>query len=345
MLKNCSNCGGKLHFSPKDKGNRCESCGGLYPVEYQYEFAKKPFEEAKNLPTDNISNSMKSIRCESCGANVLLTKFQMQTNCPYCGSSTIIEGKSNDIMYIDSIIPFSFGKAEALAKFKHTVKSRFYANKKIFKGVKEENINGAYVNAFVFDMNTSTMYSGTFSYEKSYTDRDGNRKTKTIYVDVSGVFNKAYNNITIEANSNLEQSELASIMPFEYGSAVDFKPDFMYGYMLEYQDRMFNDCVDMAESIIKSDIESSLLRKHNCDRIVSINMKTNYTNRKYNYCLLPVYFVSTVVKEKKYKAVMNGQTGKVGSLPKNVGRILLTVFFSCAIIVGIVLLIIFLRKG
>lgn len=343
MLKNCENCGGKLNFDPKNKGNVCESCRTVFPVAYNYDFTKKPFEEAKNIPSNNISNSMKNIRCKSCGANVLLTKFQMQTNCPYCGSSTIVESDSRELMYIDSIIPFSFGKADALAKFKQTVKKRFYANKKVFKGITENDIKGAYVNAFVFDMNTTSTYSGTFSYNKSYKDKDGNTKTKTIYVDVSGTFDKSFSNITVEANSNLEQSELASILPFEYGSAVDFNEDFMYGYMLEYQDRMFNDCVGLAERIIRSDIERALLRKHNCDKIVNLKLNTNYNNRRYNYCLLPVYFVSTVVKDKKYKAVMNGQTGKVGRLPKNIGRILLTIFLVCSIIVGLILLFVFLK--
>lgn len=342
MLKKCSNCGGELKFSPKDKGNLCDSCGSVFPIEYVPEFVKKPFEESKKMPEDNISDSMKNMRCKSCGANVLLTKLQVQSYCPYCGSSTVDESESKKLMYIDSIIPFSFGKAEALAKFKHAVNKRFYANKNVLKSVKESDIHGSYINAFVFDFDTRSSYSGTFSYQRTYTDSDGDTRSETVYKHVSGVYEKIFSNLAVEANSNLEQRELSSVEPFEYVSAVDFNENFMYGYMLEYQDKMFNDCVEIAEGLIRSNIERALLAKHHCDRIVSIKLDTQYFDKKYNYCLLPIYFVSTQVKDKKYRVVMNGQTGLVGKLPKSVGRILLTVFLIIFGLVGISLFVAFL---
>ena len=345
MLKNCENCGGHLHFSPKDKGNVCENCGSVFPVPYNYSFNKKTFDEHTIEPTkDELANSLRSFKCKSCGANVMLTKFQMQTVCPYCGNTSIVKSKSKNLLYIDSILPFTFGKADALKKFKSTVNKKFYANKKIFKNIKDKDISGVYVNAFVFDMSTSSRYYGVFSYVDSYRDREGNTKQRTVYKNVSGFFNKTYKNITVEANSNIEQDELRSIMPFEYGSAVEFKKEFMYGYMLEYKDKMFNSCVSTAETIIKEDIKQQLLKKHGCTKIEQLSLDIEYPDRRYNYCLLPVYFVNATVKDKRYKVVMNGQTGKVGKLPKDKLRVFLTIFFVCLLIVGIILLIMYLSK-
>jgi len=173
MITNCKNCGGNLVFSPKDKGNVCESCGAVIPLKYNYQFNKKPFEKNVDLDVDELASAMKNLRCKSCGANVMLSKFKVQTKCPYCDSTTIVEGKNKKLMYIDSIIPFTFGKAEALSKFKSTVRKRIYANSKIFRHLTPDNIQGAYINAFVFDINTSSSFMGTFSYcvqvkEKSY---------------------------------------------------------------------------------------------------------------------------------------------------------------------------------
>lgn len=345
MLKNCENCGGQLHFSPKDKGNICENCGSIFPIQYNYNFNKKTFDEHIIEPSsDELANSLRSFKCKSCGANVMLTKFQMQTSCPYCGNTSIVKSKSKNLLYIDSIIPFSFGKADALKKFKTTVNKKFYANKKIFKNVKENDVTGVYVNTFVFDMVTSSRYHGVFSYTETYHDRKGQAQTRIRYKNVSGFFDKAYKNITVEANSNIEQSELTSIMPFEYGSAVEFKEDFMHGYMLEYKDKMFNSCVETAENIIRDDIKRQLLNKHGCIKIEQLDLDTSYTDRRYNYCLLPVYFVNTKVKEKQYKVLMNGQTGKVGKLPKDKLRVFLTVFFVCLLIVGAILLIMYFSK-
>ena len=37
-------------------------------------------------------------------------------------------------------------------------------------------------------------------------------------------------------------------MPFEYASAVDFKEDFMRGYILEYENKMLKERVAELES-------------------------------------------------------------------------------------------------
>ncbi len=342
MIENCKNCGGKLVFSPKDKGNICENCRSIFPIQYNYNFKKKPFEENVELKVDNFARSLKNIKCNSCGANMMLNKFQTQATCPYCGSTTIEESSKKRLMYIDSIIPFSFGKAEALKRLKKEVAKKFYADKKIFKNVSENEIYGAYVNTFVFDFNTATRYSGVLSYTKNIKDREGNSKTITEHKNISGIFDKTYRNLTVEANSNLEQRDLLSVMPFEYGSAVDFQDDFMHGYLLEYEDKMFNDCVDYAMHFIEKDVERELLKKYQCDSVVHLSLHTDYLDKKYNYCLLPVYFISKVEKNKKYTVIMNGQTGKVGRLPKNKFRVFLTILLSLGILVGFVLLILFM---
>lgn len=341
MINKCENCGGKILFNPKDKGNTCVNCSSIFPIEYNYAFKKKPFEENVELETDNLVDSLDNLKCSSCGANILLSKYQLQNNCPYCGSSVLVKEKQKKLMYIDTIIPFSFGKAEALNKFKTTLNKRFYAKKSIFKKLTKENIHGAYVNAFVFDMSTQSSYSGLFSYTRTVTDSDGKSSTKTYYKNVSGVFDKAFANITVEANSNLEQKEFHEILPFDYASAVDFKEDFLNGYMLEYQDKMFNDCVGVAQKIMTGDIKRSLLAKYGCEKIERITLDTHYTNRRYNYCLLPTYFISSVVNDRQYKVVMNGQSGKIGKMPTDKLRVFLTFLIICVGIVGLILLITF----
>lgn len=342
MRKNCENCGGRITYSPKDKGNKCENCGTIYPVEFNYEFNKNSIENMQQF--EELTNEMKTIKCESCGANIVLSKYQIQANCPYCGNPGVVELKNDKIMHIDSIIPFQFDKEEALVKFKSNIRHRFYANAKIFKDLTVEDIKGVYINAFVFDLNTSSMYSGVFSYTKTIEDKNGNKQVKTYFKNVNGEFSKNYKNISIEANSNIEQSEFVQILPFEYASSVKFKMDFMHGYMLEYQDKIFNECFEEAKRIVKKDIEVSLLKKYNCDNIISLTLNTNYLDKKYNYCLLPVYFVSKEYKNKNYKALMNGQTGKLGKLPTSVGRVILTILLVCIPIVLAIVLFVLLSN-
>lgn len=344
MLKKCTNCGGQILFSPKDKGNKCVNCASVFPIKYDYNFEKKPFSESIHEEKEEYVNSVERIRCDSCGANVLLDKLEAQTKCPYCGNSQIVKANRARLMRIDSIVPFTFGKAEANSKLKAQVRKRFYANKKIFRNITERDIHASYINAVVFDLSTSSTYSGTLSYTVERENAQGEKTKITRTRNVSGVIDKVFNNLTIEANSNLNQQELLAIMPFMYDSAVDFKTEFMNGYMLEYKDRMFDDCFALAEKVVRRRIEKEILRKHKCDEIEDVQLNIGYTDKKYNYCLLPVYFANSIVKDKKYTALINGQTGKVGNLPVNKWRIFLVLLLACGFIVAMIILIFLLQK-
>mgnify|MGYP003311121489 CR=1 FL=1 len=294
------------------------------------------------LTKDELADSLTNIRCESCGASVMLSKFQLRTNCPYCGSNMLKETKKNTLLYIDSIVPFAFDKTEALKKFKLAVDKNLLADKRILKGVTINDVESVYANAFVYDVETESAYNGVLTYTKTITDSDGNRTTVEKTKFVSGKLYKFCKDVTVEANPNLEQGELAGILPYNYKEAVEYNNAFLNGYMLEYQDKMFNECFAEAEKFIKGQIEKEILKMHNCTGIQNLNLKTEYLSKTYNYCLLPVYFVRNEIKGKKRKVLLNGQTGKVGSLPKNKWKIALIVLFAILLFGGLFALFMFI---
>ena len=343
-MNKCKNCAGKIYFEPKEKGCKCENCNSVYNIEYVKNFIKKPFIDsaAVQVKPGTFEKSIKSLKCSSCGATMVLNKLETQSKCPYCDNTSIIESRKNNLLYIDSVIPFTFSKAEALKKFKHELAGSWFVKKQVFNGITISNVHGVYVNAFVFDMVANANYSGVFSYTKTVKDQDGNTKWETVRKRVYGSYQNNFYNVTVEASSHIDQSDLRSVMPYDYREAVEFKEDFMNGYILEYENSLFNDCYKKAEQIIRKKIEQDLLREHGCDRIVSLNMQTNYLDKKYNYCLLPMYLVTNTYKNEKFTSLINGQTGKITKLPKNVGKILLTVFGILGIIAAFIFLAFFI---
>ncbi len=328
-MNKCKNCGGKINFVPSVKGTVCESCGTTQPIFYDVTFQKKPFSQNEIVENDKLEDVLQNIKCKSCGASVLISKNHFKGLCPYCGNTTISKLRKLKLLYIDSIIPFSFGKDEALKKLHNKLKRSLFSNRKIFKNIKETDINGAYINAFVFDFSTTTYYDGVFEYSRTIKNKDGESKRITEQKRVEGTFSKNYKNLAIEANSNLDQLDLEAISPFQYASAVKFEEDFLNGYMLENHNKLFIDCFKSAQEIAKRDIKSGILRKHKCDSVISLDSDTIYSNEMFNYCLLPVYFIKTKSKKNEDITVLiNGQTGKIGKLPKSILKILLTILGS-----------------
>ncbi len=346
MMNYCDNCGGELHYDAKLKSNRCSSCGAVYPVENVFFYEKKYIDDniLESVPAQKVEQNL-NLQCKFCGANLQLKEFESTTYCPYCGKLLPIENNKN-IIGVDSIIPFHLTKEQAYKKLKRAINFRFLTNKKIFKNLKIKDVTGLYVNTFSFDMNVLCHYSGFLQYTEK--DEDNNvLETKNKHV--IGMIDEVYKDIIVESNYNLEQHELFNIMPFYYRSAYKFSEDFMQGYEMQPQDKPFKECVEMAEKFIKENLKRKILKRHNSDEIQALNMENEFTNKKYNYCLVPIYFVNTVYKykkngieqEKKVKVLINGQTGKVGKLPKNPLKLLFLIFGCCALIVAIILLILF----
>lgn len=340
MRTNCEFCGGKLVFSPEDKANKCIQCGSNFPIEYKANFVKKAFSENIRLDKDELASSLANLKCKNCGANVLLNKYEMQVVCPYCNSTEIIKGKNKKLMCIDSIIPFVFGEEEAIKRFKQAVMSRFFADKRILKNINKENVKGVYVNAFVFDCETKTNYSATIV--EQINNKDGS--TKYIRRYVSGNISLPFINVPIEANSQLSQNQFAQILPFNYQQAIEYNNDFMNGYVLEYNDKMFDECVKDVKLLINSKIKQKISNRYLPDQVENLTMKVEYTNEKYNYCLLPVYFfqIKDEKTNKTTQLLMNGQNGEVGKLPNSAMKILLTILISIGTIGLIVVLCMFL---
>ncbi len=325
MKSKCSKCGGRLIFSPKNKGNKCESCGMIYPLEFIKFFDKKDIETAKN--NTNVKD-IKNLKCKNCGAEIILNKYELQKNCPYCGNTAIIEEKGKFGLFIDSILPFEKTREEAYNNLKLAYRKRFLANKKFLKNTHEQDLVGLYANAFAFDIDTTAVYSVTLEFTETIKQSDGNMTTRTYHRNDSGIITKPFRDLTVEANSKMTQIDLISVLPFNYKSAIKFSDDFLCGYILESQDKPFNSYIEEAHRIIDFDIKREIRNRYPNATSVNINaLSINNSNEKCNYCLLPLYIVNSKLKDKSFTTFINGQTGKVGKLPKSASRILLLILF------------------
>jgi len=339
MKTKCKNCGGKLIFAPKFKSNTCESCGTNYPIPYEHDFVKKEFGDLVDVKQEKNAN-LQQIKCSSCGGEVVISSLQILAKCPYCGSTAIEETKKAKIMHADSIIPFTMDKKEALETFKTDLAGRVFANKNLFRGINEDDLIGIYINTFIFDFDTNTHYKGILSYQESRREKDGTIKHETIFVKVNHNINYFVSNLAIEANSQINQLDLDTVMPFKYESAVNFKEDFLNGHMVEYQNAMFSDCVNSAKNKVNLMIEKEILKKHNCTKIVSLEKDIGYISSKFNYCLLPLYFLNVNDPKKgNIRVLINGQTGKTGKIPADIGKILKLVLSICGGVVAFIILV------
>lgn len=335
-FKKCKNCGGNLVFSPSLQALYCDSCQSQERIDTEPLTKKHDYNvlDTKKYVTDGKGH----IKCQNCGSSVETSGNDLAVKCPYCDTPLVVQ-TDNSSFSPDFIIPFKFDKQEAGEMFRNGVKKKFFLPNKFKKKPPIDKIESFYFPAFSFDEDTFTKYSGKLANDRTERTADGKVVTKTTYKTISGTKQLNHENVFVETSSYLTQEDLEYILP--YGTRQLYKYDgrFVMGYSMEKLSSSLDECKKTADLMIDASIRNSILSGYSYDRVVFLNTSTQRSNIKYAYGALPVYRLTYTYKNKEYKTLLNGQTGKVGGgLPKSKIKIALTVLLVLLIVIGVPLL-------
>ena len=341
-LAKCKNCGGNLKFCPASQDLFCESCKSHYPIKTDNKIEYHDL----NSTNDNHSkqylefvNQNKSFKCSNCGASVVLNKFEIAKNCPYCNTALVVDDKAKIGLRPDAVIPFAFDEETAGEKFASAVKKRFFAPRKFKKALPQKQIKGIYIPAFNFDCDTVSEYSGQLYNEREYKDSEGRSHTERIYFHISGTWKYSYKDITVESSSKITQNELHGFLPYQFSNKKPYNNAFILGYSVEQYDKQVFECKQTYKDLLNQKIKYDILKKYHYDGVSYINIFTDFSNEKYQYHILPVYRFDYKYKNRDYVTYMNGQTGVVDkNIPKSGFKIALAILIPVLVIIGIMLI-------
>ncbi len=331
-INNCKSCGARVEFSPQHQCLKCTKCDTLYPINITNQTAKHSIGwEPDKIKFQQWLNENRSYRCESCGAQVIFDKYDIGTKCKYCGANSLASFKDLPGLQPEKIIPFAISKEQAENEFVERTKKRKFLPNKFKNNLRADNMGATYLSAFVFDGNVYATYSGRQSYTTTQRTASGHTRTITHYRSFSGKIEQQYNNIIVESNDKITQSDIADIMPYDCSKSVDYNADITKGYTVSYYNQQVQDAEIVAKRQMLRDIESRIRSKYSS--IDSLTINPTYSNIVYNYTLLPAYFFGYEYNKKSYLNVMNGQNGKVaGNVPRSPVKISLFVLLILLLI-------------
>lgn len=326
----CEGCGSGLVFSPKTQNLKCQNCGREKELEKSCDVQKHDLNEAKEEKHQKWMEQNKILKCQTCGAEIILNSLEFSGICPYCNSSYVAETKNLPDFVPDKVLPFLFDENEAEKRFKTQIKRRFYVPSSCKKTVKPENIKGTYIPAFSFDAFVSAEYSGTLSRQN---DKD------VVYFSISGTHKKEIKDVLIENSSKITQESLKKILPYDLEKGYKFSEGFVLGYVVEHYEDAFNVCLNKSIKEMEQKMKTEILSKYSYDSVREFNMHCDFSNRKYLYSIVPIYQMNFFYRKRKYNILMNGQTGKIGGkFPTSVLKVLLTVLVWLLIVAGIIII-------
>jgi ribosomal protein S27E len=327
--KRCSGCGGSMVFDIESGNLKCERCGTMMVVDDSGAVQRRAMTEEIMRSHEKWQDGAVS-RCDGCGAKGVVDRKSLSKHCAFCGSARGIKP--------DSVIPFQVTKESARQRFMKWLKSKIFAPSAIKRLRTDEQFNAVYSSSWAFSANTYSQYAGTLGRRETRVRTVGGRTTTTTvirYFRVSGDIQQSYRDFFVQSGDRIQSSTFNKLQPFNLQHIKAYREEFLAGIVAEHYSRSIDICFKDFTDFIQRDLRHRIMHRHHADVVQSLTLNTNYSDKAFNYVLLPIYIANYTWKGKLYNFYVNGASGKiVGKYPVSGLKIFFAVL-GIAVLVGL----------
>ncbi len=323
--KKCPCCGGSINFDTASQKLKCPYCD----TEFDIEAMKQEEAETATAAPDTIvwesenqqwsqeeKDGIFVYSCHSCGGEIIAEDTTGATKCPYCDSPVVVKGQFEGDLRPDLLIPFQFDKKAA----KEALKKHIASKKFVPSVFKDENhldeIQGVYIPHWLFSGHASANADFKTTKTRMWSDSKFNY-TETSHFAVHRSGTLAFADIPVDGSQKTDDALMESIEPFDVSKSVQFRTDYLSGFLAERYDVSSEQSCERANERVKQSITDALSRTVvGYDSVVPTATNMHIADGSCRYALYPVWILNTSWNGQKYTFAMNGQTGKfVGDLP------------------------------
>ena len=314
----CPCCGAPLAYGAGSGKLECASCGNSYELD-----ALEAMNESQetgsiqfDIPTETFDESeaaqMRAYICSSCGAELMTEETTTATECPYCGSLTVLPERIDNAVKPERVIPFTVTKEQAQAQFEN-----YFKGKKLLPNVflntrnRIAEMRKLYVPYWLFDCRAAG--SVVYNAEKRYTRREGDWEvtyTEHYFVSRAGMMD--FEAIPVDGSVKLDNKITESLEPYDLSAAVPFVPAVLAGAMADHADVESTDCEERARQRVENSMENALRSTvSGYTSVIPRNRSFHTEEAKVTPVLMPVWLITTEKDGTTYTFAINGQTGKL----------------------------------
>lgn len=335
----CPNCNADLQFKPELQSFGCDFCDSTY-TEAEIKNICQKAEAIDNTEEkqaqEEFAEHTNVYHCSNCGADIIAEENQAATFCYYCHGPVILSERLSGEYKPGKVIGFKLTRETAVEKFKQWCGKRWFLPRDFNTDTQLEKMTGLYVPFWIADCDMKADYHGKGKKVRSWTS-GSYRYTETKEYDVIRSADIFTDGIPADGESKIDDLLMESIEPYDYKEAQDFSMAYLSGFFADKYDvdkaAVFPRIKDRASKAAEQVIMSSISGYTTVSKISS-----NYRilNTKWQYMLLPVWFMTYKYKEQIYSFAINGQTGKLAGTPPLDKKKLLLFSIGAAVIGSIV---------
>ncbi len=345
----CQACG-----APREGASRfCAACGT--PLETPDEDIVVPGDSG----IDQTAVPTHVLQCKSCGAEVATSLDSRSFVCPFCDTNIVVEiplaeGRQRP----EFVIGFAVTAEQAKEKFWSWLKENsWFRPGDLAEQAIADKQRGVYLPFWHFSMYAESNWAaqiGQYWYRtETYTTKGADGKThthtrqvrETEWFPLQGEHHRYYFGFMVPATRGISLEESRSIQPYQMSSLARFRPHYLAGWMAEEYsiDREF--AAEKAMEEFRSRQEKEIAYFLPGDTQSNLRVNTQLTINGSDLVLLPVHVLSYRYKDKVFRFLVNGQTGKIaGEKPVSAKRITALVIAIILVIALIVFAIVLLSR-
>jgi predicted RNA-binding Zn-ribbon protein involved in translation (DUF1610 family) len=305
LLQKCEICGALID----EEDLFCANCGTEAPDK-----AEADREPESRTATHNF-------HCSGCGASMSYDASAESLRCPFCGNEGLDRQEDAKVLAPHRVVPLRIGRGEAEQQMRQHLGKGFWQPGDLAQTAQLTKMNAVYVPYWVFSAKTHTYWAA-----------DTNRTppgARASWYPISGEHRGSYAGLLVGASGALTPAETSALCPYDLSETVapeetdlDKTTVEQFGVQRKY-----------ARPLARQGLES-LEAKEVDTRYVSgrsrnLRVNTRIEGLSSEPMLLPVWIMAYRYKDRIFRFLVNGQTGRAtGQKPTSLTKILVAVVIA-----------------
>ncbi|KKL25857.1 hypothetical protein LCGC14_2401080, partial [marine sediment metagenome] len=301
----------------------CANCGTEAPQQ----------KESPDRPADAARQATHNFECSGCGASMSFDAEAGGLQCPFCASVDMVQQKDAKILAPKRVVPFRLGRDEAVAQMRQWLGRGFFRPSQLSQQASVVRMQAVYVPCWVFQATTHTHWTADSSHTPPGARGD--------WYPMSGEHHGSYPNLLVGASGALTPSETSKICPFDLAEGVPPQQADLSSVTVEQFSVPRKYARPLARGIVEKIEEKTCAGQYVPGRTRNVHANVRIEALSSEPVLLPVWIMAYRYKDRLFRFLVNGQSGKAtGHAPVSWLKILMIP----AIILAVILTRALLRK-
>jgi hypothetical protein len=316
VLQKCSNCGAILD----EEDLFCANCGTEAPGH-------------AGAGQGTTFKSTNNFTCEGCGASMSYDASAQNLRCPFCGSQKLRADKDAKVLAPEAVVPFATAREQAQEALKRFMGGSFWRPGDLVQTSRLTKLTQVYVPYWIFAATAHTHWTADTSQVPL--------GARASWYPISGDHTQHYENILVGASGALTPAETNSLCPFDLAHAVP--PEHVDLSNVVYEPFLVQRKYARPQAIAGFE----QMERSACQSLVpgsarNVHVAVLLEGLVSRPMLLPVWIMAYQYRDRTYRFLVNGQTGRhTGEAPFSYAKLAAVIGISLGVmlLIGLAMLV------